>query len=365
MPSVTQSAVQERQESALHILWWGRSTLSYSRNEIIRRALLRQGCRLDYFRPKTSRTGKLEAFLYSLPQPDLLWVPCFRHRDMPSALFWAKRRKIPVIFDPLISAYDKQVYERKKFSSTTLRARRLFRWEKDILQKADLVIADTEEHALFFQDFFSVHSAKTAVIPVGANETLFTPQTVQKTKKDHTILFFGSFLGLQNPQIIIEAAHLCRNLPLRWKLVGAGPLLKECKQRAAGLKNIEFIPWVPYEKLPAIIHSADIVLGIFGTSAKAKRVIPNKVYQALACGKPLITMASPAFPPDFTQKRNLGIEWVDAGNGKQIAEAVIKLTSSPQILEEMGNSAYQTYKRYFSEADIEKRLAEAMKQVQP
>ncbi len=344
-----------------HILWWGRSTLSYSRNEIVRRSLKRLGCRLSDFRPLISRIGAAEARLHTIIRPDLLWIPCFRHRDMPAAVSWAKRKKVPVIFDPLISSYDKQVYERKKFSPTSIRAKRLFTREKKIFHSADLVICDTEEHASYFHNFFSVQREKLVVIPVGANESLFTPAPPQKkARPPFTILFFGSFLGLHNPLAIIEAARLCDDLSLKWLFVGDGPLLDACRQLAATRPNIEFLPWVPYKQLPGIIHSADILLGIFGTSAKARRVIPNKVYQALACGKPLITIASPAFPAHFTGNRELGIEWVEAGNSRQLADAVTRLTNHPEKLIAMGANAHNTYRKYFSEKNIRRRLARAI-----
>ena len=37
------------------------------------------------------------------------------------------------------------------------------------------------------------------------------------------------------------------------------------------------------------LASADAILGIFGTSDKALRVIPNKVYQGLAVGRAVLT----------------------------------------------------------------------------
>ena len=39
---------------------------------------------------------------------------------------------------------------------------------------------------------------------------------------------------------------------------------------------------------------ADVCLGILGTSEKAGRLIPNKLFQALLAGMPLITRNSPA-----------------------------------------------------------------------
>ena len=53
--------------------------------------------------------------------------------------------------------------------------------------------------------------------------------------------------------------------------------------------NVEWIRWITYEDLPREYWGAGCALGIFGTSDKAQRVIPNKAYQALACGTPLIT----------------------------------------------------------------------------
>ena len=58
--------------------------------------------------------------------------------------------------------------------------------------------------------------------------------------------------------------------------------------------NVDWVHWVDYERLPAELHRAGCALGIFGTSDKAARVIPNKAFQALACGTPLVTADTPA-----------------------------------------------------------------------
>ncbi|PID75901.1 MAG: hypothetical protein CSB23_01440 [Deltaproteobacteria bacterium] len=346
------------------ILWWGRSNLNYSRNRIIRQHLKSLGYNLTDFRPKISRFAGLEATLRDLCRPDCIWVPCFCHKDMPGAALWARKNALPVVFDPLISAYDKQVYERKKYSPESHKAKKLLRWEQKLFQAADLVIADTEEHAAFFHGTFIGDQRKPAVVPVGAEERLFYPQRTNLPQAPFTVLFYGSFLSLQGPQTIVEAAQHYRGPKILWKMVGEGPLLETCQKMAAGNREIQFIPWLPYKELPDIIRSADLLLGIFGASAKAGRVIPNKVYQALACGKPLVTRKAPAYPPGFTENTDLGIRWVEPANPRQLAAVIAELVSTPEVLPAMASQAYNTYKGFFSTTEIQKRLGRAVGSLQ-
>src|SRR5205823_3096812 len=96
-------------------------------------------------------------------------------------------------------------------------------------------------------------------------------------------------IPLQGVATVLQAARLAPDL--RFRIVGSGQLEPLLRQRPP---NVEHVPWVDYERLPRELHNAGCALGVFGTSAKAGRVIPNKVFQALACGAPVITADSPA-----------------------------------------------------------------------
>ncbi len=231
------------------------------------------------------------------------------------------------------------------------------------MRQFDLVIADTECHADFFCECFGLSRHKVAVIPVGAEEAVFTPRPMQEVSGPVRVLFYGSFIGLQGPEVIAEA---CAQVPeVQWTFVGSGPLLESCQQLTHGLPNVTWIPWIPYEQLPDQIADAHILLGVFGSSQKAGRVIPNKVYQALACGRPVITQQSPAYPQLLLQssREASGIQFVPAGNSVALAETVRSLAASPQQLAHLGLMARTSYERWFSAHAVESSLHESLNRV--
>lgn len=344
-----------------HLLWWGRFDPDYSRNRIIRKILHESGCSISDFKPRVSPLGGIEALLSRLKKPDAVWVPAFRQRDFHPARRYADKNSIPVIYDPLISAWDKAVYERRKFPETDRRALKLLRWEQSMFSRADLVIADTTLHAQFFVETLNAPPEKIHVIPVGAEEPLFSEQPYEASQRIE-VLFFGSFIDLQGPEVIVKAAELVPEL--QWTMLGNGPLLEKCRNLAGAINNVRFEDWLPYRELPGRIGRADILLGIFGQSPKAGRVIPNKAYQSLACGRPLITRQSDAYPPSFNDNSNDGITFVPPGDAPALAAAVRAISQSDLPISLRCRQARLIYERCFSEEIIKKALHNALGSLQ-
>jgi glycosyltransferase involved in cell wall biosynthesis len=344
------------------VLWWGRFDPGYSRNRILRRLLGELGWTVRDFRPRFSAPADVEARLRSIPRPDLVWVPCFRQRDLAAASRWARRQGVPLVFDPLISAYDKQVDERGKLTPRSARAVRLLVRERALFRRADRVLADTPAHADYFADVLGVARERLAVVYVGAEEALFRPgpPNAAQGEQPPEVLFFGSFIPLQGPQVVVEAARCYQGPPVTWTLLGRGPLHPSCEAAAAGLPNVRFEDWLPYADLPARIRLADILLGIFGTTPKAGRVIPNKVYQALACGRPVVTRLSEAYPAALAEADGTGLVWTPAGDAKALAARVARLAADPGRVRALGEAAAETSRRYFSTTVLRDQLCYAL-----
>lgn len=295
-----------------------------------------------------------------LPQDaTVVWVPCFRQRDVAGAARWAKQHGATLVFDPLISAYDKQVFERKKFDTDSARGRWLRRWETRVFGLADHIVADTAAHARYFGKTLGVPSDRSHVLPVSADTRLFQPTTMQPAiDRPVRILFYGSFIDLQGPQLIVEAARQCPQA--HWTLLGDGPLRSACRSAAAGLDHVSFEPWIDYAKLPERIAQADILLGVFSDSEKAGRVVPNKVFQAMASSRPVVTRRPlpGAYPWDTqqTDQDATGVCFVEPGDASAIAQAVGQLIQDPQHLCRLGAAAATTFDTHLSPDETRQRL---------
>lgn len=232
------------------------------------------------------------------PDHDMVVVPYMGHFDVMIVAMMARMRRVPVIWDAFISLYDTAVCDRKmisKWNPVAWILRLIDRWAARL---ADHVVLDTKAHAKRFAELTGIEPSKTSAVLVGCEETYFAPanRTQGQAGRAKRVLFYGQFIPLHGVETVIEAARLARDEVLEWHLIGDGqsaPAIRSMIE-ADPLPKLNWTEWVAYEELGAQIAAADICLGIFGTSAKAANVIPNKVFQALAAGKSVVTRDGPA-----------------------------------------------------------------------
>jgi glycosyltransferase involved in cell wall biosynthesis len=240
----------------------------------------------------------------------------------------AKRaaRGRPLVLNPLVSLWDTFVGDRRRFGARSLAGRGLRAVDRAAFRTADVVAADTAEHARLFQ---SLGARRAAVIFVGAEERLFTPR--DRAPDDFHVLFYGKFSPLHGIETVVAAATLLPDV--RFRIVGEGQL-----ELGALPANVVHVPWVPYEELPRELHVSGCALGIFGTTAKSQRVIPNKVLQALACGVPVITADTPAARELLDDDSAV---LVPAGDATALAAAIRTVQDDGARLAAAGRAVYE------------------------
>ena len=310
---------------AKRVLFWGRYDHGYSRNRV-NIALFRElGWNVDFFDVRVSpRWGDVEAFfrgLWRRPKPDLVFVPVCRQRDVLAACRWAHRRGVKVLFDPMISAWDKKVLEQRKWRAEESRARKLHAQETRMMNEPDFITWDTSCHVDFCAREFGTPREKMAALFTGTDETVFKPMpTRPDASGPFKVLYHGAYLPLHGTEYIVEAARLTQDLPIQWDFLGWGAYKAATEAKAVGLKNVRFLEKVPYVDVPRVICEHDVVLGVFGTTEKASRVIGNKVYECMACARPTINEFCTGYPPSAATCR--AIKFVPPGDPAAIVAAV-------------------------------------------
>jgi glycosyltransferase involved in cell wall biosynthesis len=244
--------------------------------------------------------GLIGRFLRA-PRPDLVLVGFPGVLDVIVLAPFARLRGVPVAWDMFMSLYDTVVRDRRLIGPRSLAARLLRAVEGLALRRADLVFLDTEAHARLVESLYGLPENRCGAVWVGVEVERFqVPEPASTAPRPPGaplhILFYGQLIPLHGIDTIVEAARLTAEDAVEWTLVGRGQESASVQRRLAEtpLPKLRWIEWVDYVDLRRCIAEADLCLGIFGTSEKAASVIPNKVFQVVAAGRPLVTRDSPA-----------------------------------------------------------------------
>ena len=304
--------------------------------------------------------GMIAAWISRAAGADAFLVPSFGHRDVPLLRLLAHASGAPLLFDPLVSRWDTQVRDIGRVRAGSFAALRLRMSDRLSMGLADIVLCDTWEHGEFFSSEFGVARQKIARVPVGADREAFamgakraeraaTTEDAASGPRPLEVAFVGGFLPLHGMPVIVQAAAIleARHGPgfARFTLAGHGMEAYRVDRdlAALGLRSVRRLPRIPYAEALRVLAEADIALGIFGTSEKAGRVVPHKVFQSLALGVPTVTRRSAAIAEYFRDGRDgrtgdqrEALVTVPAGDAAALARSLEELAADPARRERIG-----------------------------
>ncbi len=344
----------------------------YARNEVIQKGLAQLGIpvRSCYVSHKVRVPFRYFALFYKYfraPRDfSVIYVPEFRHKDVPAAWLLGKLTSKRVIFDPLVSRYDTRVHDRGDARDRSFQAWHNKNIDRLSMTLSDIVLADTRAHAGYFARELGIAPGKIRLLPVGFDEHIFHPAVSMGTpvpgagSPAFQVLFYGTYLPLHGIQTILEAAGLLRAHPdIRFELIGGGQTYPEAAAYVENeqLQNVQFSKRIPIESLAAKIAGASVCLGIFGRTGKTLRVVPNKVYQCLAMGKVVITARSDAILEYFREGEHICL--VPPGDAGALAEKILYIRQHPEEHAAIARRAAELLLRSYSSVRIAERFVQA------
>ncbi len=371
----------------LRVCYFGTYRAEYSRNRILIAGLRQAGvevieCHQPLWRGiedrvQTVRGGwrspafwgrVLAAYLrlvwrfFRLADFDVMLVGYPGQMDVFLARLLCGLRRKPLVWDVFMSIYliamERGLAERSPLAVSLLR-----RVEKWACAVPDLLIIDTAAYAAWFQATHGVPLGRFRLVPTGADDQVYRPQEADEAGSSPAdrpcqVVYHGTFIPNHGVATIVEAARLLAGQEnLRFLLIGEGPE-KETAERLAReyrLSNLAFLGWLEPESLAASLAQADICLGAFGTTPQSLMTVQNKIYEALAMRKPVITGDSPAVRQAFRHGEHLYL--CERENAASLAEAILFLYNQPALRQALARQGYAC----FLQAYTPLRLGETLK----
>ena len=189
---------------------------------------------------------------------------------------------------------------------------------------------------------------KFEIIPNVSDEWRFPPeaerQGVSEGRPGFRVVTHGTILERYGIQTILGAvAHLQGRIPgLKVQILGKGEYRKELERIVRDREieeHVEFKGFVPHAEMVRSIAEAD--LGFVGIMFPY--MSPNKMFEFVAMGVPVIAPSIPAVTDWFTSEE---MAFFNPGDEKELAEQILGLYEDPKRLSIYAAKASQRYQNY-------------------
>lgn len=370
----------------LRVCYFGTYRDGYGRNEIMRSGLRAQGvtvyeCHATLWRGIEDRVEQASG---GWRRP-AFWgrvVNAYRqlwrqHRQIPEydvmvlgypgvfdaflGRFLSRRRGVPLVIDHYMSLYliaeERGLVARSPFSGRLIRL-----LERTGLRLVDRIITDTPAYLDYHTQLHGLSRERFALVPAGADDRLFYPRPeIKPPSQGFQVVYLGTFIPNHDVPLMVRAAALLREQPdICFHFYGEGPDLPLCEQiaREAELQNVQFHGWVKREEAPCVLAVAHLCLGAFGQTPQSLMTVQNKIWEAAAMARPLVSGDSPTIREAFRPGESIYL--VPRNDPQALADAIVELAADRELCGRLGEGAYRRFQEGHSIAALGARTKEVL-----
>jgi glycosyltransferase involved in cell wall biosynthesis len=249
----------------------------------------------------------------------------------------------PILFDMYIATSDTMVFDRGVAKPGSPRAKIYRMSDKLSCRLSQKIILETHDHIADFAFKFGIPDDKFKRIFLTVDDELIYPKSQQKKTDKFLVHFHGEFAPFHGVKYILQAASLLRQANVAFQIVGKGITYAADRRLAAELEldNVRFHDPVPYTELADLMAQADLCLGIFGDNDRMLRVTTNKVVEALAMARPLITGRNEPVQELVTHRHSAYL--VERANPPALAAAILELKNDAALRKRVAENGYRVF----------------------
>lgn len=243
--------------------------------------------------------------------------------------------------------------------------------ESFLYRKADHIISLTKAFRRHIMAR-GVSSEKISVITNGADLDRYVPgERMNDIRRELGLgeeMFVAAYIGTHGMahglDTVLRAAKLLeKEKNIHFLLVGDGAnrdaLLQE-KERL-GLTNVTMLGQQPKEKMPLFLAAADACLVLLIKSELFKTVLPSKIFEAMATGRPIV-LGVEGESQELVEEGHCGL-CIEPENEAALAQAMLDLAANPKLRADLGANGQVFVARRFNREVLAQEYLDILKQV--
>jgi glycosyltransferase involved in cell wall biosynthesis len=238
-------------------------------------------------------------------------------------------------------------------------------FERFLYRHADELVVNSPG----FIDHISQRGGKNIqLVENGVDISMFNPHTAgEGFRKENNlegkfiVLYAGAHGISNNLEMILEAASQTLDEPkIQYLFLGDGKekanLIASAKSR--NLTNVLFLPSIPKEQINSILSAADACIAILKPIEMYKTTYPNKVFDYMAAGKPILLMIDGVIR-EVVEKAECGI-FIQPDDPKKLAETIKSMQQNPGFYSTMGTNGRRFAEEHFNRQMLARKMEEIL-----
>jgi glycosyltransferase involved in cell wall biosynthesis len=314
---------------------------------------IRSGCaiarRVAGFRPDAVLSSNAPLVVQALLQRRC-------RRDGVGFVFWQQ---------DVISAAARRVLGRRSRLAGAAAANAVGVLERRLLKASDAVVAISEDFVPLLRRW-GVDEARISVIENWAplDELSVLPRdngwSREQGLHDRVVFLYSGTLGFKHdPSLLLELARWAGVTDAVVVVVSSGPGAEWLAREGAELPALRVLPYQPYERLPEVLASADVLVALLEPEAGSFSV-PSKVLTYLCAARPLLVSVSAENLAARVVERSGGGVVVPPHDGQAFAAAARAFHADAALREELGRRARSYAEQAFDLPTIADRFEEVL-----
>ncbi|MEK6947079.1 MAG: glycosyltransferase family 4 protein [Nanoarchaeota archaeon] len=221
------------------------------------------------------------------------------------------------------------------------------KYEKLVINNATKVLSTTPELVRYTKEMGA--NENSDYFPLGINPQFFKPvlkiqslmQQLGLKNSDKVIGFIGTVYPFAGLDFLINNFHILKNeiQGIKFLIIGGGPDFVRIKSLIKQLhlgNDIIMTGFVKQEKLFEYVSLFDICVNPFVVNNITDRIIPTKILEYMACGKPVLSTPLRG-TVELLPNENFGIVYSPLS---EFITSLVKLFQNQEKLNKLGNNGF-------------------------